>query len=73
MFVHPHQQQALVTTPTTVDKLLSEFAGRIQRNLVDLWNLSHDHIISAEDRASYAALSTDAERIAFLASFLGLS
>jgi len=72
MFVHPHQQQRPVTPPISVDKLLTEFAGKIQNNLLDLWTISHDHTISATDRAAYAALTTDAERVAFLASFLGL-
>ncbi len=72
MLTHPHQQQRPVAPPTTQDKILREYSGNVQTNLSDLWLLSHDHIATTADKASYATLSTDAERIAFIAQYIGL-
>ena len=68
-----YQQKKTVSQPRTPDlTTLREFSGVIQENLVDLWNLSHDHTTSPAQKQAYAALTTDAERIAFLAGLLGL-
>ena len=68
-----YQQRKVVPQPRTPDlPTLREYSGTVQENLNDLWNLSHDHTTSAAQKAAYAALTTDAERIAFLAGLLGL-
>ncbi len=72
MLTHPHQQQRPVSAPTVQDKTLREYSGNVQTNLGDLWALSHDHIATTVDKAAYAALTTDADRIAFLAQYIGL-
>ena len=67
-----YQQRKVVSQPRTPDMpALREYSGIIQENLVDLWNLAHDHKPSAAQKAAYAALTTDTERIAFLATLLG--
>ena len=72
MLTHPHQQKRPVVPPISQDKTLREYTSSVQGNLVDLWNLSHDHIATPSDKAAYAALTTDAERIAFIAQYIGL-
>lgn len=72
MLTHPHQQQRPVAAPTAEDKSLREYSGNVQNNLLGLWTLSHDHTATTVDKAAYAALTTDADRIAFLAQYIGL-
>lgn len=73
MFVNPTQQVKPVSAPQTTDVGMREFSGNIQDNLFSLFQVAHDHEVSATDKAAYAALTTDAQRIAFIASYLGLS
>jgi len=72
MLTHPHQQKRPVVPPRSEDKTLQEYAGNVQGNLFDLWSLSHDHIATPADKAAYAALTTDAQRVAFIAQYIGL-
>jgi len=69
---NPKQQIKPVSAPLATDKEMREFSGNIQENLSGLWEVAHDHVVSSSDQASYAALTTDAQRIQFIASFLGL-
>lgn len=72
MFVNPNQQIKPVSSPIVSDKELREYSGSIQDNLFSLFQVSHDHEVSPSDKAAYAALSTDAERIEFIARYIGL-
>jgi hypothetical protein len=72
MFIQPQQQKRIVSAPLVQDKTLREYSGSIQDNLFDLWEISHTHPITSSDKASYAALTTDTDRIAFIAQFIGL-
>ena len=69
---NPKQQIKPVSAPLASDKDLRDFSGTVQENLSGLWDVAHDHLVSDSDQASYAALTTDAQRIQFIASFLGL-
>lgn len=70
---NPKQQTRFISAPLSTDKELREFSGNIQDNLASLFEVAHDHVVSAEDQAAYAALSTDADRIAFIAQYIGLT
>ena len=72
MFSNPHQQVRPVSSPLVTDKQLLEYSSSIQENLLGVWDVSHDHIASDADKAAYAALTTDAQRVAFLAQYIGL-
>lgn len=66
------QQTKVLTPPTPSDKTLQAYSGTVQQNLADLWNLSHNHVGTATQKAQYAALTTDADRITYIATLLGL-
>ena len=67
-----YQQRKVVSQPRTPDMpTLREYSGIVQENLFDLWSIAHDHKPSTAQKAAYAALTTDSERIAFLAALLG--
>ncbi len=67
-----YQQKRPVVSPSSADKTLKEFSSVIQDNLAQLWEHSHDHIVSQATKNAYAALATDTDRIAFIAGFIGL-
>lgn len=72
MFSNPNQQIKPVSAPLATDKELKDYSGSIQDNLFNLFDVSHDHVVSQNDKDIYAALSSDAARIQFIASYLGL-
>lgn len=68
-----YQQRKTVSQPRTPDlPTLREYSGVVQENLFDLWSLAHDHVGTPTQKAQYAALTTDAQRIAYIAGLLGL-
>lgn len=66
------QQQTQVNPPLPSDKALQAFTSVIQRNFGDLFAVAHNHIGTPTQKAQYAALTTDADRIAYIATLLGL-
>lgn len=72
MLKQPQQQQRVISAPQPDDKSLLEFSSNVQQNTSELWQFAHTHNVTAADKANYDALTTDADRIAFIAAFLGL-